>query len=808
MGESTSDSTPFVAGIDGLRGLAVVSVLAFHLRYEWASGGFLGVSLFFTLSGYLITHLLLHEWERYGRIDLGAFWVRRLRRLMPAALVVISAVAVAAFAFDRFPSARTRGDLVAALGYVANWRFMSSSTSYADLFNSSPSPVLHFWSLAIEEQFYVLFPLLMAGLFALRRRWVVPAGILGLLVASVIAGLVTNSRDVVYYGTHTRAAEILAGSALALFLPLGGFTISSRIGRLVSSRVVNTVVFGSVTAGFLALVALVDTGNSWLYSGGLAATSVVSVLLIVGVQSPGLLRWCAQRPILVGVGGLSYGLYLFHWPIFLLVSKDTLGWNRWSVDLLRLVITAVLAWGSSVLVEMPIRRRRRLVSARSSIAALVVAVGVCAVAVAFVPRTPAPVLAGLDAPDEAVNFSDGRAELSVLVLGSEFSLVERLAASLEDEYSLDLADETDPFCPLGASPACADPTSRFDAALAEHRPDIVVAVFGALDRASVLASDANLVADEPEFFDATEAYVNAIVDAVPTTPLVLVDLGPPDAMTAFIEDAAYRSTNVDALKTPTDADIAGAVDLIRSRTGGRDHRERIMVIGDSTSYGVSVAIDRLEGDRIDVLWFGAKNCPLVEVDAVKWWEGAEFDRERCPTLDDEWRAALDSFQPSLVLIAVSVPEQADQRYLGDETWYAPGSAEYMRVHDEFIARFMGEMSSRGIDVMILDSPAVHGGALGGAPFAQPDRIAAWNGVISGWAATWPAVTVVPWAQAMAAFEPTPGSLRIDGVHLAQEDLDVLVDRAIVPLLVERFFAPAGEATTGQSTVEAEPESVE
>jgi peptidoglycan/LPS O-acetylase OafA/YrhL len=813
--QGRSESAPFVPGLDGLRALAVVVVLLFHLQIEWATGGFLGVSLFFTLSGYLITQLLSRERAERGRIDLRAFWARRLRRLMPAAVLVITALALTALVFDRFPSQRLRGDLLSALGYGANWRFMTSSTSYAELFTSAPSPVLHFWSLAIEEQFYVLFPLLMAGLFALRRRSSVAVGIIVLWVASIAAGLLSNSRNVVYYGTHVRAAEILTGSLLALVLPLGGFgpNATSRRARRVSSPVLNAILFGLALGGFIALVATVDTGDSWLYSGGLAAVSGLSALLIVGVQSPGPVRWIAERRIAVRIGGLSYGLYLFHWPVFLIVTQDSVGVDGWPLHALRLGITIVLALLSATFVEQPVRRRRVLRTPSRSAVALVAALGVSLIAVVFVPRTPAPALAGLDAPAGFVNFADGEElpELRVLVIGSESSVVGVLESALEGDYGLELVDATDEQCPLGSTATCPDAAMRLEAQLLDHRPDIVVATFGSLDRGAVLASIGSVPADDPAFFDSTRSYVNAVADAIPTTPVILFDLGDrsaegsgmADAMTAFIEDVALRSTNVSALVNPTAVEILHEVDTIHSMTAGDDTRERVMVIGDSTSYGISVAIDSLEGDRINVLWAGGQNCPLVEVSAVKWWEGAEFDLERCPTVDAEWLSALQSFRPSVVIVAVSVPEQAEQRYPGDSNWYLPGSVEYERRHDEFVARFMSETTSRDIDVMILDSPPIHGGALGEAPFSSTERIAAWNGVIRRWSAAWPTIDVVPWSDALAAFEPSPGELRGDGVHLRQVDLDVLVGRALLPRLMAKLFgAEAGSA------VETEPEPIE
>ena len=790
-------------------------VLLFHLQIERAAGGFLGVSLFFTLSGYLITQLLLRERSESGRIDLRAFWARRLRRLMPAAVLAITALAVMALAFDRFPSPRLRGDLIAALGYAANWRFMTSSTSYAELFTSAPSPVLHFWSLAIEEQFYVLFPLVMAGLFALRRRGWVAGGVAVLWMASIAAGLVSTSRDVVYYGTHIRAAEILTGSLLAFVLPLGGFgpNSASRRARLFSSAVLNTIVFGAALGGFIALVVTVDTGDAWLYSGGLVAVSGLSALLIVGVQSRGPVRWIAERRIAVRIGGLSYGLYLFHWPVFLVVTQDSVDVDGWSLHALRLAITAVLAWLSATFVEQPVRRHRVLRTPSRSAVALVASLGVSLIAVVFVPRTSTPALAGLDAPAGFVDFSDseGLPELRVLVIGSEPSVVDIVESALDEDYELELVDATDRDCPLGSTPTCADPATRMEAQLLDHRPDIVIAAFGSLDRATVLTSVGSVPADDPIFFDSTKAYVNSVAEAVPTTPAILFDVGDvvdggsgvADAMTAFIEDVALRSTNISALVKPTAVDLLEEVETIRAMTAGDDSRERVMVIGDSTSYGISVAIDALEGDRVNVLWAGGQNCPLVEVSAVKWWEGAEFELERCPTIDAEWLSALQSFQPSVVIVAVSVPEQAEQRYPGDPNWYPPGSAEYERRHDEFIVRFMTETSARDIDVMVLDSPPIHGGALGEAPFSRPERIAAWNAVIQRWLGSWPSIDVVPWSEALSTFEPSPGALRGDGVHLRQEDLDVLVSRALLPRVLAKLFG----IETG-SAVEAETEFVE
>jgi peptidoglycan/LPS O-acetylase OafA/YrhL len=172
VGDTSGSGPSRIDALDGLRAVAVVAVLLFHLDLAWLPGGFLGVSLFFTLSGFLITRLLLDESDRTGRVALRTFWARRLRRLSPAALVVLALVALMSL-WGVFEGSRLRGDLGASLGYVANWRFATAKSTYAELFTSTPSPVIHFWSLAIEEQFYVIFPVLFIAL-SKKRALLVP----------------------------------------------------------------------------------------------------------------------------------------------------------------------------------------------------------------------------------------------------------------------------------------------------------------------------------------------------------------------------------------------------------------------------------------------------------------------------------------------------------------------------------------------------------------------------------------------------------------------------------------------------------
>ncbi len=362
--EERAASWRFLPGLEGLRGVAVLAVLLFHGGFSWAKGGFLGVSTFFTLSGFLITSLLLRESEAAagGGFGLKRFWLRRFRRLMPAALATIGLAAVyLVVAGDAVQKRSFGGDTVATLAYVANWHFLFSHQSYAALF-SQPSPLLHFWSLAIEEQFYVLFPLLCFGVLAV---WKLGRRHLGVILAVLTAGSVAImwfghlSRDAVYYGTETRAAELLIGALLAVVIDDG------RLRRLTTERSATTTALAGIgMVGAAATVlcwVVVPQSASWLYQGGFALYALGTTAVLVGAMvAVGPLRAVlASRP-LRAVGLISYGVYLYHWPIFLWLSPQNT--NNTSTTLLfapRVIITIALAYVSYRFLEVPIRHGTR-----------------------------------------------------------------------------------------------------------------------------------------------------------------------------------------------------------------------------------------------------------------------------------------------------------------------------------------------------------------------------------------------------------------------------------------------------------------
>jgi peptidoglycan/LPS O-acetylase OafA/YrhL len=341
-----------------LRGLAVAAVLLFHAGFSWAQGGFLGVSTFFTLSGFLITSLLLAERTTTRTIDLGSFWTRRIRRLMPAAVAALAlAVVFAHFAGTASQQRNLGGDVVSALAEVANWHFIFSHQSYADLF-SAPSPVLHFWSLAIEEQFYLVFPILAFAVLVARRwdRQRLARLFVGMMAVSLGFTLFAGySHDRIYYGTETRAFELLAGCLLAVLI------YSRRVtGKLARPGPRRTAV---ATAGAVALAVCVvlwmrtPESADWLYRGGLSFYSGLSALIVLATLIPfGPVARVLGTSALRRMGMLSYGLYVYHWPIFLWIDQLHTGLGLWPLAVLKLSVTWVVAALSFQYLERPIRR--------------------------------------------------------------------------------------------------------------------------------------------------------------------------------------------------------------------------------------------------------------------------------------------------------------------------------------------------------------------------------------------------------------------------------------------------------------------
>jgi peptidoglycan/LPS O-acetylase OafA/YrhL len=352
-----STRLPYLPGLDGLRAIAVISVLLYHGDLAWAVGGFLGVEVFFVISGYLITSLLLNEWRERGTIDLRRFWLRRARRLLPALFVVLVVTLLVAVVFLPDDVASLRGDVASAFGYVTNWVFIFGEKSYFETIGR-PSMVAHLWSLAVEEQFYLLWPLMFIGGMKLFGRKRFPVVVVAGVVASVVLMWMLYSPGSdpsrVYFGTDTRASGILVGCALAfVWAPW-------RLRRKVTSSARNILNVSGVVGLVLLLQMLLRTDefSSWLYRGGFLRLDLVTAVVIAVAVHPAasLGRYLGIRP-LRWVGLRSYGIYLWHWPVYQLtrpgLDVSLTGAPLWA---LRIGVTFALAELSYRFVEVPVRR--------------------------------------------------------------------------------------------------------------------------------------------------------------------------------------------------------------------------------------------------------------------------------------------------------------------------------------------------------------------------------------------------------------------------------------------------------------------
>jgi peptidoglycan/LPS O-acetylase OafA/YrhL len=358
--------------LDGLRAFAVSAVIAYHLGYQWAGGGFLGVDTFFVLSGFLITSLLLRERAGSGRISLSGFWARRARRLLPAVfLLLIVVVAYGSTVLNAFELDQLRGDAIASLFYVANWHFIATGQNYFNLF-LTPSPLQHLWSLAIEEQFYLLWPLVVVGVMAIAkasRKAMFVVTIAGIVISAVSMALLYDDANPsrAYYGTEARAHTLLVGCLLALILAKG-LEVGPRLRRGLAAA-------GIVAFGVVLVVFATASASPRLFRGGdLVFSILVAIVIAAAVQPTGALRGFLGLAPLRYIGRISYGLYLWHWPVIVFVTTDETGLAGRKLTVLRLAITFAITLASFYLLERPVLRG--VLKPRIAVAALPASIAV------------------------------------------------------------------------------------------------------------------------------------------------------------------------------------------------------------------------------------------------------------------------------------------------------------------------------------------------------------------------------------------------------------------------------------------------
>jgi peptidoglycan/LPS O-acetylase OafA/YrhL/lysophospholipase L1-like esterase len=360
-----SDCHPvYVPALDGIRALAVGAVVAYHVQLPGFGGGLLGVSVFFTLSGYLITALLLREFVQHGRVDMTTFWLRRARRLLPA-LVFMLAVVVLTTAIARPGSLlATLRQALCALIYVANWTTIARGDDYFQRLGG-PGPLDHLWSLAIEEQFYLVWPLVVLGLLALgarTRRGLGPLALVTVVVACASTWAIGHAYDPnavnntrAYEGTDCRAAALLVGALAALVLPFhrAAVALPSRRARIAID------LLGAVgLAGVALCIARTDESSAFLYTGGevLLATATAFVAIAASHPETRVARALRAAP-LRWVGARSYGVYLWHLPVVALMPEAAFAGAPLARAVVQIALILVLAAASYRLIEEPMRRQ-------------------------------------------------------------------------------------------------------------------------------------------------------------------------------------------------------------------------------------------------------------------------------------------------------------------------------------------------------------------------------------------------------------------------------------------------------------------
>jgi peptidoglycan/LPS O-acetylase OafA/YrhL len=341
-------------GLDGVRALAVLAVMAFHEGLRWLPGGFLGVDVFFVLSGYLITDLLVAQFDRRGRLDLRGFWVRRARRLLPALAVVLVTVTAAATVFEPDQLSSLRRALLGAVTFSSNWSQAVAHQSYFSVFGPPP-PLQHLWSLAVEEQFYLIWPLVLAvAVIRLRRRWMCAAIAWAGAAASAatMAAVYVPGSDpsLVYYGTDTHASGLLIGAGLALTWPL------ARVGAA-SARAARAL----DVAGLLGLAAMgwavthFAGSDAALYPAGLVFAAIAAGAVVTAAAAPGRIARVLGWGPLRWLGVRSYGIYLWHWPVIALFPAVAgYGVNVAAARLAQTTLPVLLAAASWRWIEGPI----------------------------------------------------------------------------------------------------------------------------------------------------------------------------------------------------------------------------------------------------------------------------------------------------------------------------------------------------------------------------------------------------------------------------------------------------------------------
>ena len=360
----SNNKSKYLPSIDSLRALAVLAVIIYHVDVNYLPGGFLGVDLFFVLSGYLISSLIIKEYKKTGSVNLYNFYIRRARRLLPAVYFMITIGLVVMVLFNEVLLRKSHLDAIFGYIYSSNWWYIFHKLDYFDSFGAQ-SPFKHLWSLAIEEQFYMIFPLLFLlvnrkkkskdGTYKLNKNFLYV--VLGLILVSLIAHILLfdiNNISRIYFGTDTRAFSLLVGVVGAILYPM------ERLHAKVTPQqnMLYSVVSLVSIATLITVMIYTSEYNTLLYRGGFLLVAILGLIVIIssGKQHTLMSRLLSFKPV-VFIGKISYSLYLWHFPVLVLTTPvSEIGNPNIIFVILRVILTFILAAASYVFVETPIRK--------------------------------------------------------------------------------------------------------------------------------------------------------------------------------------------------------------------------------------------------------------------------------------------------------------------------------------------------------------------------------------------------------------------------------------------------------------------